>query len=401
MTNEELRAIESAARQSDAATVEMIINGASTATDYPSYQANSVVAQLIRSGFYHALDQLIDKGVLLPTDLFEYDGFDTSVVSVLVKPQLGSDEAWDGYLSWFGGYLNRLDDIEEEVGSTTLLEYALTANAPLPLLKVITAAGADPVRSDSYGRTLLYKACGLRMNSPQRTAELLDWLLGEGADPNEATVEGKTALHAAIVAGKMEAVARLLEHGADPNIADKKGETAFHYAAVGQHNPVILEMLLARQTPDFHAVTQQGENLLNAYLRVMYADTESARKIVSLLLAAGADLTEASSWYSNAKTGVDWVAEKSADLLAQVVENGHLGADYRDNEGNTLLHKVCRVDLNYEEAKAKELYRKVKFLLKQGVDPRIENTEDKKAVDYAIDDNLKAKTVELLLKHDN
>src|SRR5690606_2272132 len=156
---------------------------------------------------------------------------------------------------------------------------------------------------------------------------------------------GKTALHAAIESGKTEAVIKLLDHGADPNVADKKGETAFYYAAIGQHNAAMVEALLGYQTPDFHAVTQQGENLLNGYLRAMYTDNEQARKVVSLLLSAGADMTEASSWYGSPKTGVDWLVEKSADLLTLVIEGGFLHADYRDNDGNTLLHKVCMVDL--------------------------------------------------------
>ncbi len=400
MTSEELRSIEQAARKGDTSAMEATIDGASAAADYQSYQANAAVAQLIRSGLYPALDKLIDKGVI-STDFYDYDRFDTSVMSVLVKPQLSSDGAWDSYLSWFGSYLDRVDDIDEEVGSITLLEYALTANAPMQLLHVITAAGADPVRSDAYGRTLLYKSCGLRMNSLQRTAELLEWLLGEGNDPNAATVEGKTALHAAIEAGKIEAMAKLLAYGADPNMADSKGETAFYYAAVGQHNPDMVEELLNYQTPDFHAVTRQGENLMNAYLRAIYTDTEQARRIVSLLLSAGADIAEASAWYGQGKTGVDWLAEKSANLLIQVIDDGQLDPNYRDDQGNTLLHKVCRVDLNYDEGKAKDLYRKVKFLLKQGIDPAVENTEDKKAVDYAMDDNLKAKTVELLLRQIN
>lgn len=397
MTNEELRTIENAARAGDATTVESTIQQATGKADFQSYTLNSTISQLIRSGLYSALDQLVDKE-LLPTDLYEYERFDTSVLNVLLKPQFQSDEALEGYVGWFSGYLGALDDIDEEVGNVTLLEYAITANTPMPILKAIVDAGANPAHSDQYGRTLLYKVCGMRMHRPEQTTALVEWLLEAGVDVEAATVDGKTALHAAIESGKQEATVKLLEAGADPNAVDKNGESAFYYATVGQHNPVLFESMLAFQTPDFHAVTKQGENLLNGYLRAMYTDNEQALKIVELMLRHGADITGVSSWYSQEKTGADWVTEKSADLLALVIEGGFLDSQYRDNDGNTLLHKVCRIDLNYDEGKARELYRKVKFLLKQGVDPAVENVEDKKAVDYAMGDNLKAKTVELLLK---
>jgi hypothetical protein len=115
-------------------------------------------------------------------------------------------------------------------------------------------------------------------------------------------------------------------------------------------------------------------------------------------LEHGADLTAASLWYQKDKTGVDWLAEHTSTTLQEIVEKGFLDPSYSDNEGNTLLHKVCQVDLNYDENKARDLYKKVKYLVDKGVDPQLENTADKKAVDYAMDDNIKVKTVEWLLK---
>jgi len=69
-----------------------------------------------------------------------------------------------------------------------------------------------------------------------------------------------------------------------------------------------------------------------------------------------------------------------------------------DNTGNTVLHKVCAMPLNFEQTKAKEQYKMVKLLLKQGADKSIRNTDDKTALDLATDDNLKEKIVQLLLK---
>ncbi|MNW15076.1 hypothetical protein D3C71_2134740 [compost metagenome] len=80
------------------------------------------------------------------------------------------------------------------------------------------------------------------------------------------------------------------------------------------------------------------------------------------------------------------------------MDKGYLDLSYVDNLGNTLLHKVCQVNLNYDENKSRDLYKKVKYLVGEGVDPQLENVADKKAVDYAMEENVKVKTVEWLLK---
>ncbi|GAA4786611.1 hypothetical protein GCM10023231_13330 [Olivibacter ginsenosidimutans] len=397
MTNEELILIANAASKGDIETMGDILKQASGKVDFQDYTLKNTVSQLIRHNHYEILNQFIQKGIL-STDLYDYDRLDTAVIDVLVRPQVLAEDALTDYLDWLRGYLTQIDDIDEEVASVTLLEHALTVKAPVSILKTIVDAGADLHRTDQYGQTLLFKVCNLRMQDPQRICELIDWLLAEGVDPNAANVEQKTPLHVAVDTVKIEAVEKLLQAGADPNLADWNGETVFYYAVARQFNATLLEKLLHDATPDFHRQTKQGENLLNAFLRMIYNDSEQNVKIVNLLLEHGADLKEASLWYQREKTGVDWLAERSAALLENVMERGYLDVDYRDNLGNTLLHKVCQVELNYDENKARDLYRKVKYLIQQGINPQIENTEDKKAVDYAMADNLKVKTVEWLLK---
>jgi len=397
MTNNELRALAESSRKGDIAEMEQIIASASGKLDFHDYELNSVVNQLIRSQHYWVLDKFIGMG-LISTDLYDYDRFSTTVINTLLKPQITAEDQFETYLIWLTSYLEQIDDINEEVGGITLFEYALQENANISLLKAIVSAGADVQRMDKYGQTLLFKVCNLRMQPADRILMLVDWLLSEGIDPNISNVEQKTALHMAVDTLKTEAVIRLLEAGADPGLKDWHGETVFHYAAIRHFNPDLLEKLLTYGSPDFHSVDKQGENLLNAYLRRMHVDSESNLRTLTLLLEHGADLTAASLWYQKDKTGVDWLAEHTSTTLQEIVEKGFLDPSYSDNEGNTLLHKVCQVDLNYDENKARDLYKKVKYLVDKGVDPQLENTADKKAVDYAMDDNIKVKTVEWLLK---
>ncbi|MOA66374.1 hypothetical protein D3C78_1931100 [compost metagenome] len=54
--------------------------------------------------------------------------------------------------------------------------------------------------------------------------------------------------------------------------------------------------------------------------------------------------------------------------------------------------------MNYDAEAAKEIYRKVKLLLENGADKEITNDKDETALALASTDNLKVKTVELLMK---
>lgn len=397
MTNNELRTLTEWSRKGDMREMEQIIASATGKVEYQDYELNSAVSQLIRSQHYSVLDKFVEKG-LISTDLYDYERFGSTVINALLKPQISTEEQFEAYLVWFKVYLKQIIDIDEEVAGGTLFEYALQENVSIAMLKTIAEAGADIQRMDQYGQTLLFKVCNLRMQPADRIVDLVDWLLFEGIDPNISNVEQKTALHMAVDTLKMEVVAKLMDAGADPGLRDWHGESAFHYAATRQFNTDLLALLLNYGVPDFYNVNKQGENLLNAFLRMMHTDSETNLSILNLLLDHGGDLTASSLWYQKEKTGIDWLAERSAATLQNVVEKGYLDLNYSDNGGNTMLHKVCQVDLNYDENKARDLYKKVKYLVGKGVDPQIENTKDKKAVDYAMEDNLKVKTVEWLLK---
>jgi ankyrin repeat protein len=116
------------------------------------------------------------------------------------------------------------------------------------------------------------------------------------------------------------------------------------------------------------------------------------------LLQDGADPYQGSLWYGAPKTTVDWLAEKSATLLEIVLAAGVIDLDRRDDHGNTLLHKVCAYNVNYEEFRVKETYRKVNLLLDAGADPSITNDRDETPILLAEGDQLKVKTVQLLLR---
>jgi ankyrin repeat protein len=121
--------------------------------------------------------------------------------------------------------------------------------------------------------------------------------------------------------------------------------------------------------------------------------------LIKALIRDGADIYQTSPYYAKDKAAIDWLAEQPADMLQGVLETGVIEIDRRDDEGNTLLHKVCAYNVNYDQEAARQLYRKVKLLIEQGADVNITNDLDQQPIDLASTDNLKSKTVELLLKH--
>ena len=94
-------------------------------------------------------------------------------------------------------------------GGNTALMFA-ARGGDLASAKLLVAAGADVNDADAWGvsATVLAAHSGY--------AELVDFLLERGADPN-AVAPGFTALHEAIMRRDERIVRALLAHGADPN----------------------------------------------------------------------------------------------------------------------------------------------------------------------------------------
>ena len=126
-------------------------------------------------------------------------------------------------------------------GTTPLMRAAKSGD--IELVRVLLAAGADPMLTLPNGTTALMLAAGLgwRNGSPlapsydqgsdSEAVETLELLLSLGLDLQATNEPGDTALHAAVGGRGSEAIVRfLLERGADPSAPNARQQTPLSLA---------------------------------------------------------------------------------------------------------------------------------------------------------------------------
>lgn len=370
---------------------KLVANGDNFPEGIDAYALGSFYQKIITAKAFDLLDTLIEAGKL-ETDIYEYDSFKTSIFKTLFKSLPADEES----LSYLETFVKKHDNINDEVSGESLLSYALAEGASPAIIQALIVGGCNTDFRNAAEENLIYQVVNNNQIKPELISEYIAILADNGLDLNDANIEGTTALHLAVKRAKRELIPVLLANGANPNEVDGKGITAFYTAAVDLSDLKIYETLSENHQPDFEQRSREKETLLSAYLRMMQS-SEGAIKLLEKLIDEGADLTQVSPYYSKDKSGIDWLAEKKSPVFITIVKKGIIELNDQDDEGNTLLHKVCAVDSNYDQEVAKDTYRKVKLLLESGADASITNSRDETAMMIASGDNLKTKTVEILL----
>lgn len=164
-------------------------------------------------------------------------------------------------------------------GRTALRAAAAAADNIFEVIRYLVNAGANVNACDADGRTALY---ALAVDGRVDTATLL---LNAGADASITDTEGRSPLHAAAWHGHRDFVQLLLDHGVDCDISDKEGRTPLHSAAWQGHTNVVT--LLIERGVRVNHVCLQGATAL------CVAAQEGHEGVVRALLRAGADPTRA------------------------------------------------------------------------------------------------------------
>lgn len=299
-------------------------------------------------------------------------------------------------LAFLKRFLSKLDNINDEVGGHTLLSYALDKKAQPGIIQALIDAGLRIDFKNNAEDNLINQAVRINMMPKERQLAYVDILLKAGVDLNEPNVVKQTALHLAVDGNKSYLLEVLLDNGAQPNLQDGKGNSSFYYALAHKFDLGIYKTLSASEPADFTQRNREDQTILSEYLRMMQGGKKDA-ELVAQLLEDGASLEESAPYYSNNKSGWDWIVEKPVEVLEMALKQTGKDVNEQDNDGNTLLHKICAIDPNYSQEVAKALYKKAKVLLDAGADVSITNTKDETAFMLASKDNLKAKLAEMLL----
>jgi ankyrin repeat protein len=372
---------------------ECLNNGETFSKQYLENNFSQIAAKIIEAKETDFIEKLVKAG-FIETDIYELDSFDKSIFNPLTRYLKDDDES----AAFFKELMSKMDNINDEVSDKTLLGYFLEKGASPKIIKVlIDDFGANTQYRNNAGENFIYSVLNTYGLETEKVKEYITILIDNGVDINEKNIVGTTPLICAVKRTRKELLPFLLENGADANETDNLNNTAFYYAAAEQFSYDMYDALATVSSPDFNIVNKDGRTLLTNFISSV-SGSASDITFLERLLSDGADVNFCAQYYGQPKSGIDFIVEKKSDILKSVLENVSLDVNEQDNQGNTILHKVCAYNVNYDSEMAKETYRKVKLLLDQGADISITNDKDETALMLASGDNLKIKTVELLMK---
>jgi len=372
---------------------ECLNNGENFNEQYLKNNFSQITAKIIEAKEIDFIEKLI-KARIIETDIYELDSFDKSIFAPLSLYLKDDEES----ISFFKEIMSKMDNLNDEISDQTLLGYFLEKGvSPKIVTVLIDDFGTNTQYKNNAGENLIFKALNTYSLDAEKVKEYIKLLLENGVDINEKNIVGTTPLISAVKRNKKELIPFLLENGADPNETDNQNNTAFYYAVAEQFSYDMYDSLASISSPDFNVVNKDGRTLLTNFISSV-SGSESDIRFLERLLSDGADVNFCAQYYGQPKSGIDFIVEKKSDILKSVLDNVSLDVNEQDNQGNTILHKVCAYNVNYDAEMAKETYRKVKLLLEQGADISITNDKDETALMLASGDNLKIKTVEILMK---
>jgi len=265
-------------------------------------------------------------------------------------------------LSEAGCDINATDNLGK-----TPLHYSVNQNeygrANNVLSVLLLQAGADPMAVDSQGNTPLHL-----VQLHKESAPTVEALIRHGADINaKRASDGRTMLHTAVESIHGLDLEVVKPHVKDWNVTDDKGDTPLHIILSKSYDPekVLGDLLQAGADPNVRNL--DGEVPLHVARELQH----SAKNVLPMLIQAGADLEakdlNGRTLFLRSAFGIGGRNSGKA-LLTEIDILVELGAniDARDNDGNGVLHGVCRKSADTA------LLRK---LIDLGADPLAVNNE--------------------------
>lgn len=372
--------------------ISIIENNQAIAKSINDYERTQIFEKVISAKAFELIPALLDSKII-ETDVYEYDSFNKSIFESIVR-YLKDDEL---SIQFLDDFLSGLENISDEVQDQTLISYAIEEGADIAVLKSLVNAGCDVNYKDNAEQTFLHQITSNNRIKPEKALAYLEFMIEQGLDVNAQDIVQKTALSNALSKSKTTLIDVLLQNGASANLPDNTGESAFFQSVTHLMDLNLYMKLREYEAPELNHVNVEEVTLLFDYLRKLNRCTANEIRFVTQLIEDGADLMQPSIYYGKEKMPLDLVAEQSFDIFNAVIDLDVIDVNTVYNDGNTLLHKVAAFNIYGDKEKAKDTYRKVKLLMEKGVDVTLSNSQDQTALALASDDNLKIKTVEILL----
>jgi ankyrin repeat protein len=239
---------------------------------------------------------------------------------------------------------------------STALHWAVHRDA-LEVVDLLLGAGADPKAANRYGVTPLSLA------ATNGNARIVERLLRGGADPNTSLPGGETVLMTAARTGDVAVLKALIEASANVNAREtSRGQTALMWAAA--ENNVAAIKVLVEAGADVKARTNEGTapatgarsstggGVFSGATGAAAPGGARGPSFSALLFAVQLGQLEASRTLIQAGASVNDALPDGTSALALAAQNGHFelgaflidqGADVNaDKQGFTALHQVIR-----------------------------------------------------------
>jgi cytohesin len=187
------------------------------------------------------------------------------------------------------------------------------------LVELLLQRGADPnVRlRDSFAALHLAES-----------ADIATLLIAHGASTTARGYEDRTPLHQAAMQGRLDVATVLLAHGSDIESKDEQGRTPLHLAVDQPASSPEIVALLLRHGANANARSSQQETALQAALT-------RDRKIVQILLDAGADVNSQDRWQ---RTSLHRAVQAGDPALVALLLSHGANVNARDSTNRTPLY---------------------------------------------------------------
>ena len=187
--------------------------------------------------------------------------------------------------------------------------------------------------TDKYGQSTLHRSAHA-INSPQMIAYLLE----HGVDIESTDKNGRTPLHATIIAGNRCGACQLVSHGANPLAKDNHGYNSLHHAVV-RNRKGIMSLLLDRPCASQLVMDadNKGDCPIHTALKLGFSDLVSPMITVIQHQLQNIKDTNGDNYLHLAATSGDW---RTLSVLLDI-PNSHKQLNETNKFGATPLHHAA------------------------------------------------------------